>query len=348
MKIALRVPTHGSSKPDVPVELVRHADRSGVHSVWAGETYGVDVFNPLVQIATFTNRIRLGTGIAQLAARPPATLAMQALSLDALAGGGRVIVGLGFSGPQIVEGWYGQPWGSPAGRMRDYVQILRQALDRKAPVAHDGKELQLPYRGPGSIGQGKPLKSIVHPMARIPIWIGTGGDLTTRICAEFADGWLPHGMEPDGLDRFESLLSAGFAARTDGVSFETFEIFQDVFVSITDDPEPALDELRRHTALYVGGMGSEALNFHRDAMARRGFADEAARIQQLWMEGRRDEAAAAVPAAYLDQTAFVGSEQHLRDRFASGAVCPGATGLIVSTTQIAVMDLLLEVFEQKI
>ena len=176
------------------------AEQLGFHSVWTAEAYGADAMTPLAAIAATTSRIKLGTAVVQLAGRPPAMLGMQAMTVDALAGGGRMIVGIGLSGPQIVEGWYGQPWGKPNARLRDYVTILRQVLRREGPVAYDGPELSLPYDGPGALGQGKALKSILHPPSDIPIWLASVGPRNTELCAELCEGWLPMGLPPEGTD----------------------------------------------------------------------------------------------------------------------------------------------------
>src|SRR5580704_4004456 len=198
MKLAYRLELYRSARLEVPIEAVRRAEGCGFHSVWTAEAYGSDALSPLAYLAAVTDRIKLGTAIAQLAARPPATLAMHAMTIDALAGGGRVIIGIGVSGPQIVEGWYGQPWGHPTERLRDYLAILRKVLDRDAPVTHDGPEISLPYSGPGSSGQGKALRSILHASAPIPVWLASGGPRNTELCAEVADGWLPMALGSDG------------------------------------------------------------------------------------------------------------------------------------------------------
>jgi F420-dependent oxidoreductase-like protein len=228
------------------------------------------------------------------------------------------------SGPQIVEGWYGQPWGKPTARLRDYVAILRQVLDRQGPVAHDGPELSLPYRGPGALGQGKALRSILHPEARIPVWLASGGPRNTELCAEISDGWLPMGL---GTESHLEPLDRGWATR--GGRPEEFQIFTGASVELTDDVAGALDRRRPLTAMYVGGMGSETHNFHRDAMARRGFPEEAARIQELWLAGRKEEAEAAVPDEYLEQTLFVGDPQRIRRQWEQRELPPLATGLIL-------------------
>jgi F420-dependent oxidoreductase-like protein len=338
MKLALRLELYRAAELRVPVELVRRAEDLGYHSVWSAEAYGTDALSPLAYLAAVTGRIKLGTGIAQLAARPPATLAMHALTVDALAGGGRVIIGVGVSGPQIVEGWYGQPWGVPHARLRDYVAILRKVLDRDGPVAHDGPEIRLPYDGPGALGQGKPLRSILHPAARVPVWLAAGGPRNTALAAEVADGWLPMGLGPEGTDAYQDALDEGFARR-DGEPPPGFEVFGGLQVRLTDDVRAALDGMKPLTAMYVGGMGSETHNYHREAMARRGFPEAAERIGELWRARRKDDAAAAVPDDYLEQSALLGTPDRIRKRWAE-VQRPGVTGLIVGTDQPEALDLL--------
>jgi F420-dependent oxidoreductase-like protein len=339
VKLALRLDVYRAAQLRVPVEMVRLAEDLGYHSVWSAEAYGADALSPLAYLAAVTSRIKLGSAVAQLAARPPATLAMHALTIDGLAGGGRVILGVGVSGPQIVEGWYGQPWGRPNARLRDYVAILRQVLDRDGPVAHEGPEISLPYRGPGALGQGKPLRSILHPAARVPVWLATGGPRNTELAAEVADGWLPMGLGPDGTDGFREPLERGFARRSDGRGRDGFEVFTGVQVRITDDVGAALEAMKPLSAMYVGGMGSETHNYHREAMARRGFPEAADRIGELWRAGRRDEATAAVPDEYLEQNALLGSAARIRERWPQ--VQPaGATGLVVGTDQPEALELL--------
>jgi F420-dependent oxidoreductase-like protein len=252
---------------------------------------------------------------------------MHAMTIDALAGGNRLLLGIGVSGPQIVEGWYGQPWGKPNERLRDYVTILRKVLDREEPVAHDGKEIQLPFRGVGSIGQGKALKSIMHPVARVPIWLAAGAPRNTALAAELCDGWLPMGLPPEGVPE-------------DVRGRDGFEIFTGTSVTITDDVKGRLDAMRPLTAMYVGGMGSESHNYHHDAMARRGFPEAAALIGELWRAGRKEEAQAAVPEEYLEQSALVGPVARIRRRWAEGIVPAGVTGLIVGAEQPEALELM--------
>ena len=335
MHLAIRLNLYRVATLSVPVDLVQAADDLGYHSVWTAEAYGADALSPLAYLAGFTRRIKLGTSIAQLAARPPATLAMHAMTIDALAGGGRVIIGIGVSGPQIVEGWYGQPWGHPTPRLRDYVAIVRKVLDREGPVSHDGTELSLPYRGPGATGEGKALRSILHPTSPIPIWLASGGPRNTELCAEVADGWLPMGL---GAGNSVPALERGWAER--GGRPPGFEIFSNASVEITDDVAGALDRRRPLTAMYVGGMGSETHNFHKEAMARRGFPDEAQRIQDLWLAGKKDEAVAAVPDAYLEQSLYVGDEQRIRRRWAEQGPAGLATGLILDVPGVEELRLI--------
>jgi F420-dependent oxidoreductase-like protein len=336
MHLALRLDLYREPTLTVPVDFVRAAEDLGYHSVWTAEAYGTDALSPLAYLAALTSRIKLGTAVVQLAARPPATLAMHAMTIDAMAGGGRVIIGIGVSGPQIVEGWYGQPWGHPNARIRDYVAIIRKVLDREAPVAHDGPEISLPYRGPGSIGQGKALRSILHPPAPIPLWLAAGGPRNTELCAEICDGWLPMGLSHDGS--YVSQLEQGWKAR--GGRPPDFEVFTGSTVQLTDDVAGALDRMRPLTAMYVGGMGSATHNYHREAMARRGFPEQAERIQELWLAGRKQDAVAAVPDEYLQQSAFIGDEQRIRRQWAAWSPPPGVTGLIVGAPGVEELRLM--------
>jgi len=346
IELGFRLDTYAQSKIDVQLDMVRHAEALGFHSVWSAEAYGADALSPLAYLAGLTQRIKLGTCIAQIAARPPTTLAMHAMTIDALAGGGRMIIGLGVSGPQIVEGWYGQPWGKPVTKMRDYLTILRATLRREGPVSHRGAEISLPYDGPGSLGQGKALKSILHPLGDIPIWVAAGGPRNVALAAELADGWFPMGLPGAGTGEFSDSLDAGFAERSAGLGGrDDFAVFNGITVNITDDAQGVLDAMRPRTGMYVGGMGSRTHNFHREAMARAGFPEDAQRITDLWNDGRKAEAIAAVPDAYLERNALIGSPARIRERWSQGVVPPGVTGLIVSATQIEALDLVAELNE---
>ncbi len=316
---------------------IQLAEQIGFDSVWTAEAYGSDAFTPLSFIAAHTERLRLGTSVAVVAARPATTTAMTAATLDALAGEGRVIVGLGLSGPQVVEGWYGQPWGQPGRRLADYVRIMRKAWRREGPLSHDGEELQLPYRGAAASGLAKPLRSILHANPDIPIWLGTGAGPHVRLTAELADGWLPFGFVPGMMPHYSQALEQGFAAR--GGRPKHFELQASCHVCYTEDVRAALDRQKSFYALYVGGMGHERLNFHKKLMARRGYAQEAERVQELFLAGQRDEAAAAVPDEYVDDAALIGPPQRLRERFKAWLDC-GITGLIVHGADERAMRLL--------
>jgi F420-dependent oxidoreductase-like protein len=316
MKLGLDIGYSGA-RMELPLQKILLAEKLGYDSIWTAEAYGSDVFTPLIYIGALTKKLRLCTGIAQLAARTPANCAMVAQTLDALAGEGRVVVGLGVSGPQIVEGWYGQPWGKPAVRLRDYVAIMKKIWRREGPVSHDGEEISLPYKGPGATGLGKPLKSILHGNPNIPVFLGTGKPTSVRLTGEIADGWTPLRMIPETMPRTKQWLNEGLAKRTDGKTLKDFEIAASVMVRFTNDVKAAFDQMRPNLALYVGGMGAQDVNFHKDAMIDQGFAAEAERIQELYMAGRKEEAIAAMPDAFVDAQGLVGPPKRIKERFAA-------------------------------
>jgi F420-dependent oxidoreductase-like protein len=314
MLLGLGVDVWNKAQLELPMAQIRLAEQLGFDSIWTAEIYGADAITPLAFIAAHTEHIRLGTAVIQVAARPPVTTAMQMGTLDALAPG-RAIVGLGLSGPQIVEGWYGQAWGSPNAKLRDYVSIMKQVFRREGPVAWDGKQIQLPYRGPDALGVGKPLKSILHMNPDIPILLASGGPANVALMAELADGWLPLGYTPDSAHLYEAQLATGVARRTDGKTLDDLEIHSGCTVRITDDVKGAIHASKTQFAFLVGGYGTREHNFHRDAMVRRGYGDAAERVQELFLAGRRDEAVDAVPDDYIDDGALIGSEARIRERF---------------------------------
>ena len=331
MKLGLSI-GYSRAALEIPVDLVQRAEALGYDSVWTAEAYGSDAVTPLAYLAAKTQRIKLGTAIMQLAGRTPANAAMSAATVDALAGGGRFIAGIGVSGPQIVEGWYGQPWGKPYWRIKDYVTIMRKIFEREAPVVHEGREISLPYTGPGAMGVGKPLKSILHMRPDIPIYLGTGNEATVTLTAEIADGWLPLGFAPGSLPEYQSWLEEGFRRSGGRRSFTNFEIQASVHVEVSDDVKSALDRLKPEVALYVGGMGHRDKNFHKDIMVRRGFEDAANRIQELYLAHRKDEAAAAVPDEWVDAKSLVGPPARIKQRYRAWEES-GATGLTVRSRQ---------------
>jgi F420-dependent oxidoreductase-like protein len=321
----------------IPVERVQLVERLGFDSVWSSEAYGADALSPLAYLAAVTDRIRLGTSVVQLAARTPAATAMAFASIDELAGRGRVIAGLGLSGPQIVEGWYGQPWSKPIARTRDTVAIMRQIFRREGPVEYHGDAISLPYDGPGSSGLGKPLKSILHMNPDIPVYLAAGGPANVKLTGEIADGWMPMGFDPHNAASFRPLLEEG-AARS-GRDLSTLELQAGVSVTITDDVAGTIAAAKPQLGLYVGGMGSRDRNFHKDAMARRGYGEAAERIQELFLAGRREEAIAAVPDEFIDDGGLIGSPARIRERFEPWTRC-GITGLTVRARQDEALELI--------
>jgi F420-dependent oxidoreductase-like protein len=315
VEIGLGLETWSSATAELPLHAVLEAERLGFHSVWSAEAYGADALVPLAFLAARTERIRLATGLLQVAARPPTTAAMSLATLDRLAGSGRVIAGIGLSGPQVVEGWYGQPWGKPLTRMRDYVTIMRQALRREGPVQHDGPQIAVPYAGPDASGRAKALKPILHARADLPLWLAGGGPRAVQLAAELGDGWLPMGFRPGSLEHYRADLEIGLARRTDGRTLEDFTIWAILPLVPTDDVRAAIDAMKPQVAMYVGGMGAHAKNFHKEQMARCGFPEAAERVHELWHAGDRAAAVAAVPDDYLDETRLIGDPARVRARW---------------------------------
>jgi F420-dependent oxidoreductase-like protein len=342
MKLGLGLDIWAGAGLQMPVEQVREAERLGFDSVWTAEAYGADAITPLAFLAAETSRIRLGTAIVQISARTATATAMAMATVDALAGGGRVICGLGLSGPQVVEGWYGQPWARPLGRMRDYVEILRKVWRRDGPMVHEGSAIRVPYAGADATEMAKPLRSILHT-AGVPIWIAAGGTRMVELTAEIADGWIPMGFRPGMLEsHYRAALDAGFARRAGGAGGPVdFEIAPSVSVVITDDVRATFAAMKPRTSMYVGGMGHPEMNFHNQSMARVGYPDAAAKIQELFLAGRREEAAAAVPDEFLDDGGLFGSEDRIRARYAAWE-SSGATTLIVRTNQPRALELVAE------
>lgn len=341
MRLGLTVGYSGA-RVAFPIELIKLADKLGYDSVWTSEAYGSDALTPLAWIAAQTSRIRLGTEIAQLAGRTPAMCAMQAMTVDGLAGGGRMILGLGVSGPQIVEGWHGQPWGKPYWRVRDYVQIVQKIFRREGPVTHEGREISLPYTGEGATGLGKPLQSIVHQSAKIPIYLGAGSESMLRLCGELCDGVLPLRFVPSEMARCRQAIEEGFARAGGGKSWDSFSFEALAGVTVTDDVKAALTAPKPGIALYIGGMGHPTVNFHKQAMERQGYVAAAARIEELFRAGRKQEAADAVPDEFVDEQALIGSPKRIRERYRAWADS-GIDALHIATRQAAALELMAEI-----
>ena len=292
-------------------ETVEEADRLGFESMWTAEAYGSDCLTPLAWWGARTSRMKLGTAIAQISARTPAAMAMAAITMDHLSGG-RFILGLGASGPQVVEGWYGQPYPKPLARTREYVEIIRAIVARDKPVEFSGEHYTLPY--PGGSGLGKPLKSTVHPLRNdIPIYLGAEGPKNVAMTAEIADGWLPMFFSPKSDDFYRKALDEGFSRPGARHGWDDFEIPVFVPIIIADDIEGAADFMRPMAALYIGGMGAREKNFHFDVFARMGYEADCVRIQDLYLSGDKPGAIAAVPTKLVEDIALIGPLEKVRD-----------------------------------
>ncbi|GAB7004794.1 LLM class F420-dependent oxidoreductase [Nocardioides sp. AN3] len=310
MKLGLGLGYWGAAQPPGQPRLVELAEDLGYDSLWTGEAWGSDALTPLAWLGSRTHRLRLGTAILQMAARTPTATAMAAMTLDHLTDG-RFVLGIGASGPQVVEGWYGQPYPRPLERTREYVAILRQALARDV-VQFDGKHYQLPT--PTGAGLGKSLRSTMHPRrSDLPILLAAEGPKNVALAAEIADGWLPLFYSPYNDEQQRASLASGFARPGAHATAETFEVVCPVDVVVDDDVERAADSVRPRLALYIGGMGPREQNFHYNVFARLGFEADCERIQTLYLSGRKDEAASAVPLALVEQVALVGPPGKLRD-----------------------------------
>jgi F420-dependent oxidoreductase-like protein len=332
MKLGLQLGYWSANPPPSLVGLAQEAERLGYDSVWTAEAYGSDALTPLAWIGAQTSKIRLGTGVCQLSARAPTAMAMAAMTLDHLSKG-RFILGLGVSGPQVVEGWYGAPFSKPLARTREYIDIIRQVLKREHPVENSGEHYPLPYTAEGAWGLGKPLKSILHPYREnLPIFLGAEGPKNVALTAEIADGWLPLYYSPFRQEVYKPSLSNAKPG---------FEICQGVVVNITDDRERGLAPVKNMLALYVGGMGAKDRNFHKELISRMGFEAEAQKVQDLFLAGRKQEAAAAVPDKLADEIALIGSKDYIRDRLQAWRETP-VTSLLVSARSGAELQTLAE------
>jgi F420-dependent oxidoreductase-like protein len=312
------------------VAAAQRAEALGFDSLWTGESWSSDAFAPLAAVAGATSTIKLCTGIAQIGARPPTTAAMHAITLDGLSGG-RAVLGLGVGGPQVAEGWYGRPFAKPLARTREYVDVVRRVVAREAPVTSDGPHYPLPYDGEGAVGLGKPLKLITHPLRpRIPIFLGAEGPKNVALAFEIADGWIPLYFPPEQAGLY------ALPTVSDG-----FEIAVNVSVFVDDDVATALWPVKATLGFYIGGMGAKGRNFHTELMARMGHEEAAFRIQDLFFEGKRDEAIAAVPDDFADAISLCGPRERIRDRLAAWEDSP-VTTLIVGSSDPSVLELMAE------
>ncbi len=310
LKLGLNMGYWAGGPPPGALDSIREAERLGFDSVWTAEAYGSDALVPLAWWGAGTERIKLGTAIVQISARTPAATAMAAMTLDHLSGG-RMILGVGVSGPQVVEGWYGQSFAKPLARMREYIGILRDIWARTGPVTNDGPHYPLPVSN--GTGLGKPLKSSIHPLREeIPIYLAAEGPKNIAMAAELCDGWLAIFYSPHHEELYREPLQEGFARPNARRSPEEFEVAATVPLILTDDPESAMDAVRPMYALYFGGMGARSANFHANVPVRMGYEAEVARIQDLYLAGKKEEAAAAVPAELIEQLTLIGPADKLR------------------------------------
>ncbi|GAB4582815.1 LLM class F420-dependent oxidoreductase [Nocardia sp. IFM 10818] len=337
MRFGLQLGYWGAQPPANAQELVIAAENAGFDAVFTAESWGSDAFTPLAWWGARTDRVRLGTSVVQLSARTPTATAMAALSLDHLSGG-RAILGLGVSGPQVVEGWYGQPFAKPLARTREYVDIIRQVLAREGKVTSAGPHYPLPYNRSDASGLGKPLKPITHPLrADLPIWLGAEGPKNVALTAEIADGWLAIYYTPRLADMYNAWLDEGFARPGARRSRADFEIAATAQVILTDDPQAEIDRLRPIMALYIGGMGAEELNFHAQVYRRMGYGEQVDEITRLFRAGKKDEAAAAVPDELILDTMIIGDEAHVRQQLRVWEKA-GVTMLLVGVRDLAQME----------
>jgi len=323
---------YAAGRIDLPVELVQEADRLGVHAVWAAEAYGSDVISPLAWLGPLTKNIKLGTAIMQMPGRTPANAAMTAMTMNQLSQG-RFLMGLGLSGPQVVEGWHGLTYAHPLSRTREYVSIVRTIMRREERLTFEGKVYQIPYNGEDATGLGKPLKSSLIAQPDIPIYLAAIGPKNVALAAEIGDGWLPIFFSPEKYnDIYRPHVEAGFARAGGGKGYEGFDIAPTVSVVINDNLDVCYNALRPMLALYIGGMGARNKNFYADLAARYGYESEAAEIQDLYLAGKRGEAMVKIPGDLIDQVSLVGSRERVKDRLSLWLESP------VNTLNMTVFD----------
>jgi F420-dependent oxidoreductase-like protein len=328
--------------PPGAAQAIAEAESLGVDSIWTAEAYGSDCLTPLAWWGAATSRIKLGTAIVQMSARQPAATAMAAMTMDHLSGG-RFILGLGVSGPQVVEGWYGMPFAKPLARTREYIGILRDIWARKGPVTADGERYKLPL--PGGTGLAKPLKSSIHPLREeIPIYLGAEGPKNIALCAELCDGWLAMLFSPTHQAPYEAALQEGFSRPGARRNAEEFEVCATVPLIVSDDVDASIDALRPFYALYFGGMGAKGTNFHANVAIRMGYEREVDQIQELYLGGKKDEAGAAVPRELIEELSLVGPPEKIRDDLAKWresivtTLIVGADGPTLRTVAELVLD----------
>lgn len=331
---------------DIPMDVIKHAESVGFDSVWIAEAYGSDAVSPAAWILAQTEKIKVGTAIMQMPARTPAMCAMTAMTLSQLSGN-RFIVGLGASGPQVVEGWHGLPYGKPMARTREYIQIMRKIMAREGPVEFDGDMYQMPNRGDGTTGLGKPLKSILAPNTEIPIVTAQITPAGLACAAEYADGVIPVWQDPYNFSVLAASLNKGFEKAGGGKGLDSFDVAPFVGCQIGDDVQALMAGSRAMLGLYIGGMGAKGKNFYTDYASRLGYEEEAHRIQDLYLAGNKAEAEALVPDELIDNIALLGPPERIRERAQAwkDAASRGEVGtMIVGTRDPATVELLADIF----
>ncbi len=340
MRLGLMVGYSGASL-HLPMDLILEAERLGYYAVWTAESYGSDAVTPLAWIGALTHTIHLGTAILQMPARTPTNTAMTAMTLDQLSGG-RLLLGLGLSGPQVVEGWHGQAYGNPLGKTREYVSILRTIFKREQPLVHQGKHYQIPYTGEDSTGLGKPLKSILHGRSDIPIYLAALGPKNVALAAEIADGWLPIFFAPRHYSTvFQPSIEAGLGRAMSMKNLTHFDIAPSVMVVVGNDLEACRNQVKGWLALYIGGMGARGRNFYHDLACRYGYVDVANLIQDLYLDGKKGEAFQAVPDTLVDEVALCGPRERIEEQLSAWRASP-ITTLNVITDKIETLRMLAE------
>ena len=341
MKLGLQLGYWGAKPPTDHATLVAAAEEAGFDTVFTAEAWGSDAYTPLAWWGRETTRMRLGTSVIQMSARTPTACAMAALTLDHLSGG-RHILGLGVSGPQVVEGWYGQKFPKPLARTREYIDILRQVWAREAPVTSAGPHYPLPLAGDGTTGLGKPLKPITHPLrADIPVMLGAEGPKNVALAAEIADGWLPIFYSPriSGMDN--EWLDEGFARPGARRTRETFEICATAQIIVTEDRPMVMEMMKPHLALYMGGMGSEDTNFHAEVYRRMGYSEVVDDVTKLFRTDRKDEAAKVIPDELVDDSAIVGNLDYVKEQIKAWEAS-GVTMMVVGAKSVEQINQLAE------
>ncbi|MFL0176328.1 LLM class F420-dependent oxidoreductase [Mycobacterium sp. SMC-18] len=341
MKLGLQLGYWGAKAPTDHATLVAAAEEAGFDTVFTAEAWGSDAYTPLAWWGRETTRMRLGTSVIQMSARTPTACAMAALTLDHLSGG-RHILGLGVSGPQVVEGWYGQKFPKPLARTREYIDILRKVWAREAPVTSDGPHYPLPLSGEGTTGLGKPLKPITHPLrADIPVMLGAEGPKNVALAAEIADGWLPIFYSPRISGMYNEWLDEGFARAGARRTRETFEICATAQIIVTDDRPMVMEMMKPHLALYMGGMGSEDTNFHAEVYRRMGYSEVVDDVTKLFRSDRKDEAAKVIPDELVDDSAIVGNLDYVKEQIKAWEAS-GVTMMVVGAKSVEQINQLAE------